>query len=133
MAMSIAQLAKSAEIGVETVRFYQRKGLLRDPKPARSPGSGIRHYDQSDLRTLRFIAAGKQAGFTLAEIARLQELDATGDRAEARRMARERVKAIDTEIRRLRRSRANLLRLEQACRSETTKACPIIALMVEDD
>ena len=61
MARSIAGLAKAGGVGVETVRYYQRRGLLRTP----DRGDGIRRYDEDDLRRLRFIRSAQAAGFTL--------------------------------------------------------------------
>lgn len=131
-AMSIAQLARAAGIGVETVRYYQRRGLLRDPKPSRHPGGGIRHYDDDDLRRLRFIAAGKEAGFTLAGIAHLQELDSIDDRAEARRLAAERIVALDEQIARLQTARDRLRKLARECGKGGAGPCPIITTLAED-
>lgn len=127
MSFSIAQLARAAGVSVETVRFYQRRGLLRDPQPSRHPGSGIRHYDEDDLRTLRFIRSAKEAGFTLEEIGRLQQLDAEDDRAEARRMAQTRIEALDRQIAGLEAARRRLEALARLCASGTGQACPIIA------
>lgn len=129
MALSIAQLARAAGVSVETVRYYQRRGLLRDPRPSATPGAGIRHYDQQDLTTLRFILAGKDAGFTLAEIGRLQQLDRVDDRATARALAAERVAAIDRDLARLTAARARLSRLVDQCASGQGGSCPIIATL----
>ncbi len=128
-AMTIAQLAKAVGVNVETVRYYQRRGLLRDPKPSQTPGSGIRRYDESDLQTLKFIAAGKNAGFTLAEIGRLKELDALDDRSEARRLAQERVALLDAEIARLQEARDHLQLLAHECGTGGAGPCPIIATL----
>ena len=88
-AMAISQLARAGGVGVETVRFYQRKGLLDDPRPAgRTSVTGRRHYGPDDLRRLKFIRKAQLAGFTLAEIGELLALDSTGDRPRARAMAR---------------------------------------------
>ena len=87
-AMSISQLARSAGVGVETVRYYQRRGLLPDPRPQKTGASGIRHYGPEERRRLRFIRSAQAAGFTLEEIAELLHLDSTDDRARAREMAR---------------------------------------------
>lgn len=129
MALSIAQLAKSGGVSVETVRYYQRRGLLRDPRPSQHPGSGIRHYDEDDLLNLRFILAGKDAGFTLAEIMQLQQLDQSDDRAEARRLAQDRIVAIERDMARLAASRDLLRRLVDRCASGKDQACPIIATL----
>ncbi len=78
--MTISALAASGGVGVETVRFYQRRGLLDTP----SRGGGIRHYGDADLRRLRFIRSAQAAGFTLDGIGELLALDATQDRARVR-------------------------------------------------
>ena len=74
---------------METVRYYQRLGLM--PLPERPQGSGvsggIRQYGRADMERLRFIRSAQAAGFTLKQIARLIELDAMTDRTEARQMA----------------------------------------------
>ena len=84
--MTIAALARAGGVGVETVRYYQRRGLL--PEPPRPPGSGlsggVRRYGDEAVRQLRFIRAAQVAGFTLEEIRELLALDATDDRARAR-------------------------------------------------
>ena len=88
MALTISELARSAGVGVETVRFYQRKGLIFDPKPASTAGApGRRHYGEEEERRLRFIRSAQRAGFTLEEIAELLELDRSNDRSRARAMA----------------------------------------------
>ena len=75
--LTIGRLAEAAGVGVETVRFYQRKGLLETP----TRESGIRRYGSEDLRRLRFIRQAQAAGFTLEEIRELIALDAGHDRA----------------------------------------------------
>jgi MerR family mercuric resistance operon transcriptional regulator len=63
--LTISELAKAGGVGVETIRFYQRRKLLEAPaKPRRD--AGIRHYGESDIRQLRFIRTAQQAGFTLS-------------------------------------------------------------------
>ena len=80
MSMTIGGLAKAGEVGVETVRYYQRLGLL--PRPERPAGGGsaggARRYDGEDVRRLRFIRAAQGAGFTLEQIKELLDLD-TGE------------------------------------------------------
>src|SRR5690349_9599381 len=92
---SIGGLAKAAGVGVETVRYYQRRGLLTEP--VRPPGE-IRRYSDVDLKRLRFIRSAQAAGFTLNEIKELLDLNASDDRARARQLAQERVAAIDARI-----------------------------------
>ena len=127
MALTISELAKGAGVGVETVRFYQRRGLLADPKPSRFGGArGRRHYGEGELRRLRFIRAAQRAGFTLDEIARLLELDRVDDRPAAREMAHERVAALDAKIADLQQARASLTLLAKACAGGPEGPCPIL-------
>lgn len=128
MALTISELGKAAGVGVETVRFYQRRGLLSDPRPSRSGGAaGRRHYGDDDVRRLRFVRSAQRAGFTLDEIARLIALDRDNDRATAQIMARERIAALDMRIAELETSRDALARLARACAGGTTGPCPILA------
>ena len=127
MALTISELAKGAGVGVETVRYYQRRGLLADPKPSRFGGArGRRHYGEGELRRLRFIRAAQRAGFTLDEIARLLELDRVDDRPAARAMAHERIAALDAKIADLQQARASLTRLAKACAGGPVGPCPIL-------
>ena len=126
-AMSISQLARSAGVGVETVRYYQRRGLLADPRPQKTGAAGIRHYGPDEVRRLRFVRSAQAAGFTLEEIAELLHLDSTDDRARARAMARSRIAALDARIAELERARQSLARLAKDCAAGGTGPCPIIA------
>ena len=121
-AMSISQLAKSAGVGVETVRFYQRKGLLDTP----TRDGGIRRYGGEDLRRLRFIRQAQAAGFTLEEIGELLELDRTNDRPRVRELAAGRLAALDAKIAELTEARRALERLRSSCASGKRGPCPII-------
>lgn len=121
--MTIAALARAGGVGIETVRYYQRRGLL--DMPERQDGS-FRRYGDSDVRRLRFIRASQAAGFTLEQIAELIRLEATDDRARARELARERVQALDIKIAELRAARAALIRLERQCAAGSTVLCPIL-------
>ena len=80
--MTVAGLARTASVNVETIRFYQQKGLMRLPV---KPAGGYRYYDAADASRLRFIKAAKQIGFTLEEIAQLLKLDDGAHCAEARK------------------------------------------------
>jgi MerR family mercuric resistance operon transcriptional regulator len=121
--MRISDLAKAGGVGVETVRFYQRKGLLDVPRGEAPAG---RHYGEEDLRRLRYIRQAQAAGFTLAEIARLVELHRTDDRPAAREMARARVAALDEKIAALQTARQSLIKLEHDCAKGGTGPCPIL-------
>ena len=119
---TIGGLARAGGVGVETIRYYQRRGLL--PTPRR--GGGIRHYDEQDLRRLRFIRSAQAAGFTLEQVGELLALDATEDRDRARALAKERIGALDAKIAELEAARNALKRLARDCASPTGP-CPIIA------
>ena len=108
---------------METVRFYQRRGLLQTP----TRDDGIRRYGSDDLRRLRFIRQAQAAGFTLEEIKELLDLDASEDRTRARELANARVKSLDAKIAELERARNALKRLARECGSGTGGRCPILA------
>ena len=120
--MTIAALGRAAGVGVETVRYYQRRGLLPVPDGA----GAIRRYDQSDLRKLTFIRRAAAAGFSLAEIGELIRLDATNDRARAAAMAGDRLVALDQKIAELEAARASLAKLRKACTGGKAGPCPIL-------
>lgn len=122
--MRISDLARTGGVGVETVRFYQRKGLLAVP---RGSAPGGRHYGAEDLRRLRFVRQAQAAGFSLAEIAELIALDRTDDRPRARAMARERIAALDAQIAALAAARRSLARLASDCARGGAGPCPILA------
>jgi MerR family mercuric resistance operon transcriptional regulator len=120
---TIGGLAKAAGVGVETVRFYQRRGLL--PEPVRPPGE-VRRYSDADLRRLRFIRSAQAAGFTLREIGELIALDASDDRARARELAQARVAALDDKIEELKLAREALAGLAADCARKRLGPCPIL-------
>ena len=125
MDLTIGKLAAAGGVGVETVRYYQRRGLLDEPARAGSYG-GVRHYGDADVRRLRFIRSAQAAGFTLEQIAELLSLDASDDRARARELARERIAALDTRIAELTRARDSLRALARECGSGAAGPCPIL-------
>jgi len=120
--LSIGKLAAAGGVGVETVRFYQRRGLLGTP----GRDDGIRRYGSDDVRRLRFIKQAQAAGFTLEEIKELLDLDASEDRTRARELANARVKALDVRIAELQRARDALRRLARVCGSGRAGPCPIL-------
>lgn len=128
MSLTISELAKAAAVGVETVRYYQRRGLMPEPPRPAGPGStgGIRRYDQDDTRRLRFIRSAQAAGFTLKEIGELLAMDANDDRAQVRQLAEARIAALDDRIEELGRVRRSLARLTELCSSAADGPCPIL-------
>ena len=120
--LTIGKLAVAGGVGVETIRFYQRRGLLRTP----TRDDGIRRYGSEDVRRLRFVRQAQAAGFTLGEIKELVDLDSTQDRRRAREIATTRIKALNEGIRRLQSARDALKRLAAECGSGSAGPCPII-------
>lgn len=120
---TIGGLAKAAGVGVETVRYYQRRGLLAEPP---RPHGEIRRYSREDLRRLQFIRSGQAAGFTLAEIGELLELSVSDDRPRARDLARARVAALDDKIAEMQEARKALAALASACATGRKGPCPIL-------
>ena len=84
--MTIGALARAAEVGVETVRYYQRRGLINEPE---RPYGGIRRYCEPDLRRLRFIRHARDLGFSLVEAGELLQLDDGVECEQAQRIAGE--------------------------------------------
>jgi len=122
---TIGRLAEEAGVGVETVRFYQRRGLL--PRPAAS-GHGWRQYGDDALTLLRYIKQAQDLGFSLAEIAALQAdlPSGLGFCASFRQAVEAKIVAIDAEIERLARRRAALAEVLAQCRvSSAAGRCPI--------
>lgn len=122
--LRISELARAGGVGVETVRFYQRRGLLAAPVGS---ATGGRHYGSDDVRRLRYIRHAQVAGFSLAEIATLIDLDRTDDRPRARAMARERLAALEAQIVQLEEARASLAKLARDCAKGGAGPCPILA------
>lgn len=120
---TISGLAKAGGVGVETIRYYQRRGLLETPGRA---GGGVRRYGESDLARLRFIRSAQTAGFTLEAIGELIALDAGEDRARARQLAAARIAALDERIAQLTEARDALARLARDCAAERGGPCPIL-------
>ncbi len=108
---------------METIRFYQRNGLLQTP----TRETGIRRYDREDVRRLRFIRQAQAAGFTLAEIKELLALDAGENRSRARELAKQRVEVLNARIAEMQRARDSLLRLASECAEGSAGPCPILA------
>lgn len=120
--MKIGEFARAGGVNVETIRYYQRRGLLIEPPR----GYGPRRYGIDDLDRLRSIRAAQTAGFTLEEIATLLALD-MADRSAAQALANSRIAALDEKIATLQTMRGALVRLAEACAAEDAGPCPIIS------
>lgn len=126
--LTIGALASAASVGVETIRFYQRRGLLREPP--RPPG-GIRRYRQADVARVRFIKRSQSLGFRLDEIIDLLRLADGAHCDEARVIADAKLISVREKLAQLRRIERELAALVRACAvSGSEVACPLIdALM----
>lgn len=123
--LTIGKLAKRAGVGVDTVRFYERQGLL--PRPRRT-NAGYRVYAAADADRVRFIRRAKALGFSLAEIAELLQLNAGGgSRVAVRQLAQRRLDDLDQKLRESSAIRDALARLVRRCSGTGPVAgCPII-------
>ncbi|QIL20627.1 heavy metal-responsive transcriptional regulator [Thermomonas sp. HDW16] len=124
--MQIGQLAQHTGVAIDTVRYYERQGLL--PPPQRR-ASGYRQYGEQDISRLRFIRRAKDLGFSLQEIQDLLRLSASedADRAEVRALAQHRLADIEHKMRNLEAMRATLANLVSHCSGHgSLDNCPII-------
>jgi len=128
--LTIGRIAQQADVGIDTIRFYERRGLL--PKPQRT-SSGYRIYTSDTIRRLNFIRKAKLLGFVLEEIISLLELqDSKGAKAEVKALTRRKLEQIDTKISDLERMREVLSALEHDCEGTgDVRTCPIIEALSE--
>jgi MerR family transcriptional regulator, copper efflux regulator len=128
--MTIGRLAKTAGVNIDTIRYYERNGLI--PQATRRL-SGYREYDDTDVSRLRFISRAKDLGFTLAEIGQLISLSASRDIRGVKRRAQERLSQVEHKIKELQRIRRGLKTLIDACPGHGDLGqCPIIAALSEE-
>ncbi|REJ66664.1 MAG: MerR family transcriptional regulator [Planctomycetota bacterium] len=131
--MTIGKVARLAEVGVETLRFYEREGLIEEP-PRRE--SGYREYPESVIARLRFIKRAKELGFTLGEIKELLSLkiDPSTTCADVRQRAELKIDNIEAKIRTLQRMKKALVKLTKACDQRgPTDECPILESLERED
>ena len=129
--LTIGRIAQSAGVAIDTIRFYEREGLLPEP---RRRASGYREYDEGAVSRLRFIRRAKDLGFTLDEIRELLALSADrhGGVEGVRERAAARLKAIDERILELQRVRDGLSELVDACPGHgAPEDCPILKALAE--
>lgn len=123
----IGTLAKAADVHVETVRYYQRRGLLAEP--ARPPG-GIRRYGEGHVGRVRFIKQAQTLGFSLDEVQDLLALEDGQHCGEAQRLAALKLSMVRERMRQLRRVERALATLVEQCQCNTGKLrCPLIAAL----
>ena len=129
---TIGEVARQAQVGIDTVRYYERNHLLPEA-PRRL--SGYREYDQDDVKRLRFIRRAKDLGFTLAEIRELLALSADRERGVrgGKDRAETRLTEVERRIRELQQVRRGLKRLIVACPGHgPLDRCPILAALGEE-
>lgn len=123
--LTIGSLAKNAGVNVETIRFYQRKGLLLEPD---KPYGGIRHYSQADVARVQFVKSAQRLGFSLDEIAELLKLEDGTHCREASGLAERKLEDVRMKLADLKHIEAVLTSLVQACHARKGKiSCPLIA------
>ncbi|MDP1569323.1 MAG: Hg(II)-responsive transcriptional regulator [Vicinamibacterales bacterium] len=125
--LSIGAFGAAAGVNVETIRFYQRKGLL--PEPGRAYGT-IRRYGEADVARVRFIKSAQRLGFSLEEIGGLLTLEDGRHCAEARTLAEQKLDDVRAKLDDLRRMESVLAELVERCdASRGTVTCPLIAAL----
>lgn len=124
--LTIGQLAKKAQVNIETVRYYERRGLI--PEPSRSE-SGYRQYSQDAVVHIKFIKRAKELGFSLKEIWELLTLRVDPDTTcgDVKRRAEDKIVDIEEKIQALQRMKKALIKLTAACTGRgPTSECPIM-------
>ncbi len=128
--MRIGELARSVDVSVETIRYYQRIGLLDLPQ---KPYGGIRTYGKQDLQRLRFIRRAQQLGFSLDDIGALLELSSSKCE-EVQKLATEKLSLVQEKLGQLRRIESVLAEtLTQCAKRKANQPCPIIESLTGSD
>ncbi|MEP7186749.1 MAG: heavy metal-responsive transcriptional regulator [Rhodanobacter sp.] len=131
--MTIGAVAKRVGVAIDTIRYYEREGLL--PEPERR-ASGYRNYGEEAVSQLRFIRRAKGLGFTLEEIRELLALSVDRQRGvkAVKRRAEDRLAALDLRILELQRVRDGLAQLVESCPGHgAPEHCPILRALTEDE
>jgi MerR family mercuric resistance operon transcriptional regulator len=123
--LTIGAFAKAADVNVETIRFYQRKGLLPEPH---KPYGSVRRYGESDVARMWFVRSAQRLGFSLDEIAELLRLEDGAHCDEASSLAEHKLKDVREKLADLKRMEAALSKLVHACHTRKGNvSCPLIA------
>lgn len=126
---TIGALAAASGVNVETIRFYQRRGLLREP---RKPAGGIRRYEENDLARVRFIRIAQRLGFTLDEVGSLLKLDDGAHCSEAAEIAQHKLLEVRARLADLSKMEAALADLTARCKKGRGRiSCPMIEALHE--
>lgn len=130
MTYTIGRLAMATNIHVETIRYYQRRGLVGEPS---KPPGGIRRYDEDDAGRLRFIKQAQTLGFSLNEVADLLALEDGRHCREAEKLGAEKLAVVRERIAQLRNVEKALAKMVDQCRTNTGKVhCPLIGSLKWD-
>ena len=130
--MKIGELAQQADVNIDTVRYYERQGLLPEPQRLRS---GYRQYQLGDVSRLRFVRRAKALGFTLEEIRELLALSShrEHDMGSLKAAAEQKLAGVEAKLAELARIRDGLRTLIKACPGHgALDACPILHALDED-
>jgi len=126
--MRIGELARSVNVNVETIRYYQRIKLLELPE---KPYGGMRSYSDQDLQRLRFIRRAQKLGFSLKDIRELLDLSSS-DCERVEKLAAEKLSEVKAKLRQLRSIESILAKtVEQCARRKSDQPCPIIETLTE--
>jgi len=129
--LGIGELAKQAGVGIDTVRYYERNGLLA---PHRRLPSGYRRYRDLEVARLRFIRRAQALGFTLAEIKSLLKLSAQRNVAQVKRSAQAKLADVERRIHELQRVREGLAQLIAQCPGHgQAEDCPILRALGREE
>ena len=120
--LKISEFARTANVNVETVRYYQRTGVLDTPAPSNS----YRQYTQGHLEQMEFIKNAKLAGFSLTDIKELRNLDAVRDRGTIRQRSEQKKRELEIKLEELKAAKVFLDGLITECKASTAHSCPII-------
>ena len=124
--MKIGELAKKAAVNAQTIRYYEREGIL--PEPRRRYDSGYREYDEEALQRLLFIKQAKTAGLKLSDISQLLDMELLPDEAcsGVQTLLNDRINELDAKVRELRTFSKSLKRLRQACETSDDGRCAVL-------
>ena len=131
--LTIGRVARDAGLAIDTVRFYEREGLLN--RPART-AAGYRHYSSDAVSRLRFIRQAKELGFSLSEIKELLALRVTPGKScsDVRAHADHKIADVDRRIASLKRMRGALVKLASACSGKgPVSQCPILEALEKEE
>ncbi len=127
--LTIGQVARRADVNIQTIRFYHRRGLLEQPK---KPPNGFRRYSEDAVARVRFIKRAQQLGFTLQEVGRLLMLEDGRSCEKTRSLATEKLALVEARLADLNRLRRVLKELIGKCdvtKGNRAVACPIITTL----